>query len=119
MHPRQETHDSGNRPCRSRTKEQFVSYCRVPLNDKLAPGQVVLGNHAEGICLKRLAERGTGASTCRAARLQGTMFETSEIGDIEFEDSRIILAVETVGTMEVFIGIVGTEVPQVEERSEL
>ena len=82
---------------------------------KLARGQVVLDTHAEGICLKQLAETGTGASTCRAARLQGTMFETLEIGDIEFEDGRMVLAVETMGRLEVFTRIVGTEV---EERPE-
>jgi hypothetical protein len=79
----------------------------------------VLGTYAEGICLKRLAETGAGASTCCAARLQGAMFETSEIGDIEFEDGRMVLAVETMGTLERFTRIVGTEVEEFPDRREI
>jgi hypothetical protein len=92
----QETHDRGNRRCRSRTP--------VPLS--CLPGtaqrsssysQVVLGSYAEGMCLERLAGLSPGNSTCRAARLQGTSFETSETGDIGFEGRRNVLAVGTVG----------------------
>jgi hypothetical protein len=79
----------------------------------------VLGSYAKGICLKRLAGLRPGNSTCRAARLQGTSFETSETGDIEFEHCKNVFAVGTVGTVEAFTDIVDTEVASLPNRREI
>jgi hypothetical protein len=74
--------------------------------------------HPEGMCLKRLAGLSPRNFICRAARLQLTSFETSETGDIGFEGGRNVLAVGTVGIVEAFSDIVGTEVASLPNRRE-